>query len=211
MGQPDLAVGIGGATGDGVASAGNTLALSVARQGQGVYAYNRVDIPLVPLKERAMAIAESIGNFLRRERVPYTTLMHERAYTAQQEAAVAHVPGRHWAKTVVCFADDEPIQAVVPADLMVDLERLRVLAGARAVRKATEDEMVSLYPGCEAGAMPPFGPLYGQRVFVDTTLVAEPDMVFNAGTHTDAICMHYSDFVDLAKPRVGVFATQFHH
>jgi Ala-tRNA(Pro) deacylase len=100
-----------------------------------------------------MAIAESIGNFLRRERVPYTTLMHERAYTAQQEAAVAHVPGRHWAKTVVCFADDEPIQAVVPADLMVDLERLRVLAGARAVRKATEDEMVSLYPGCEAGAM----------------------------------------------------------
>ena len=97
-----------------------------------------------------MAIAESIGNFLRRERVPYTTLMHERAYTAQQEAAVAHVPGRHWAKTVVCFADDEPIQAVVPADLMVDLERLRVLAGARAVRTATEDEIVSLYPGCEA-------------------------------------------------------------
>jgi hypothetical protein len=40
MGQPDLAVGIGGAAGDGVASAGNTLALSVARQGLGVYAYN---------------------------------------------------------------------------------------------------------------------------------------------------------------------------
>jgi Ala-tRNA(Pro) deacylase len=94
---------------------------------------------------------------------------------------------------------------------MVDLERLRVLVGARAVRTATEDEMVSLYPGCEAGAMPPFGPLYGQRVFVDTTLVAEPDMVFNASTHTDAIRMHYSDFVELAKPRVGVFATQFHH
>jgi 2-oxoglutarate ferredoxin oxidoreductase subunit alpha len=33
-------VGIGGAAGDGVASAGNTLALSVARQGLGVYAYN---------------------------------------------------------------------------------------------------------------------------------------------------------------------------
>ncbi|MGH9201029.1 MAG: aminoacyl-tRNA deacylase [Vicinamibacterales bacterium] len=137
--------------------------------------------------------------------------MHERAYTAQKEAAVAHVPGRHWAKTVVCFADDEPIQAVVPADLMVDLERLRVLAGARAVRTATEAEIVSLYPGCEAGAMPPFGPLYGQRVFVDTTLVAEPDVVFNAGTHTDAICMHYSDFAELAKPCVGAFATQFHH
>jgi 2-oxoglutarate ferredoxin oxidoreductase subunit alpha len=40
MDQPDVVVGIGGAAGDGVASAGNTLAVSVARQGQGVYAYN---------------------------------------------------------------------------------------------------------------------------------------------------------------------------
>jgi 2-oxoglutarate ferredoxin oxidoreductase subunit alpha len=40
MDHGDLIVGIGGAAGDGVASAGNTLALSVARQGLGVYAYN---------------------------------------------------------------------------------------------------------------------------------------------------------------------------
>ncbi|MFL5245718.1 MAG: 2-oxoacid:acceptor oxidoreductase subunit alpha [Gemmataceae bacterium] len=40
MDQPEVVVGIGGAAGDGVASAGNTLALSVGRQGQGVYAYN---------------------------------------------------------------------------------------------------------------------------------------------------------------------------
>ncbi len=40
MNEPDLIVGIGGAAGDGVASAGNTLALSAARQGQAVYAYN---------------------------------------------------------------------------------------------------------------------------------------------------------------------------
>jgi 2-oxoglutarate ferredoxin oxidoreductase subunit alpha len=40
MNQPELILGIGGAAGDGVASAGNTLALAVARQGLGVYAYN---------------------------------------------------------------------------------------------------------------------------------------------------------------------------
>ena len=40
MNQPDVIIGIGGAAGDGVASAGNTLAVSVARQGQGVFAYN---------------------------------------------------------------------------------------------------------------------------------------------------------------------------
>jgi 2-oxoglutarate ferredoxin oxidoreductase subunit alpha len=40
MDPTELIVGIGGAAGDGVASAGNTLALSLARQGLGVYAYN---------------------------------------------------------------------------------------------------------------------------------------------------------------------------
>jgi 2-oxoglutarate/2-oxoacid ferredoxin oxidoreductase subunit alpha len=40
MNQSEVIVGIGGAAGDGVASAGNTLAVSVARQGQGVFAYN---------------------------------------------------------------------------------------------------------------------------------------------------------------------------
>ena len=40
MNQSDVIIGIGGAAGDGVASAGNTLAVSVARQGQGVFAYN---------------------------------------------------------------------------------------------------------------------------------------------------------------------------
>src|SRR6516162_11749355 len=40
MNQSEVIIGIGGAAGDGVASAGNTLALAVARQGQGVYAYN---------------------------------------------------------------------------------------------------------------------------------------------------------------------------
>jgi 2-oxoglutarate ferredoxin oxidoreductase subunit alpha len=40
MQQTELIVGIGGAAGEGVASAGNTLALAVARQGLGVYAYN---------------------------------------------------------------------------------------------------------------------------------------------------------------------------
>lgn len=155
-----------------------------------------------------MAIAESIGDFLDRERVTYATLTHPRAYTAQHEAALAHVPGRRWAKTVVCLADKEPIQAVVPADLKINMERLRELAGARTVRLATENEIAQLYPGCEPGAMPPFGPLYGQRVFVDTTLVAEPEVVFNAGTHTDAIRMHYEDFASVAKPVIGTFASR---
>ena len=157
-----------------------------------------------------MAIAASIRDFLKRERVPYTIFAHRPAYTAQHEAQVAHIQGRHWAKAVVCFADSEPILAVVPANLMVDMERLCALARAETVRLATEAEMTGMYPECELGAMPPFGPMYKQRVFVDRSFVGDPEMVFNGGTHTDAVCMHYGDFADIVKPTVGSFARPLH-
>ena len=148
----------------------------------------------------------SLDLFLHKARVPFTTFRHPPAFTAQEEAQVSHVPGGSWAKVVVCHADDELILAVLPAHLMVDLEALRRLAGAVHVRLAREPEFARSYPDCEPGAMPPFGALYDQRVFVDQSLVGEPEMVFNAGTHTDAIRMHYGDFVDLSHPVVGVFA-----
>ena len=109
-----------------------------------------------------------------------------------------HVPGRDWAKVVICVADEKPIQAVLPAPLIVNLDRLLALAGASSIRLALEDEFRALCPDCESGAMPPFGPLYGQRVFVDAALAAEPEVVFNAGTHSEAIRMRYADFAAAA-------------
>lgn len=67
---------------------------------------------------------------------------------------------------------------------------------------------MALYPDCEPGAMPPFGSLYGQSTFVDRNLVGETEMVFNAGSFTDAIRMHYSDFLEIVDPVVGAFARE---
>lgn len=148
----------------------------------------------------------SIHSFLRDAHVPYVVMPHGPAFTAQEEAAVTHVPGRGWAKTVVFFADGQPIEAVVPATLTVNLDRLRELARASIIRLANEQELNRLFPGCEAGAMPPFGPIYGQDVFVDVALAAEDEIVFNAGTHTEAIRMRWPDFVAAVRPIVGRFA-----
>lgn len=151
-------------------------------------------------------VPQQILSLLERRRIPFTTLHHANALTAQHEAAMAHVPGRHWAKTVVCFADSEPIQAVLPAPCVVDFDRLRALAGAKSIRLASEDELAPMYPGCERGTAPPLRPLFGQRVFLDESLAGDPEMVVNAGTHTDAICLHSADFSELSEPIVGSFA-----
>jgi Ala-tRNA(Pro) deacylase len=147
----------------------------------------------------------TIHEFLREAHVPYTVVPHRPAYTAQDEAAVAHVPGRDWAKVVVCFIDGEPVEAVIPAPSMV-IDRLMELAGGSEIRIADEEELRRLFPECEVGAMPPFGPLYGQTVYVDAVLALEPEIVFNAGTHRDAIAMRWSDFVKTVNPIVGRIA-----
>lgn len=148
----------------------------------------------------------TVQEFLRRGNVAYTVFQHAPAFTAQEEAAVTHVPGRNWAKAVVCFADGEPVQAVVAADREVDLDRLADVARAHEMRLADESELRWLYPDCELGAMPPFGPLYKQPVFVDEALTHDEEIVFNAGTHSDAVCMRYADFAAITRPTVGRFA-----
>jgi Ala-tRNA(Pro) deacylase len=153
-----------------------------------------------------VAIPSSVIDYLQRSRVPYAVVQHPVAYTAQEEAAVTHVPGHLWAKAVVCIADGQPLLAVVPATLAVDLKRLREILGTRDVRLARETEIESLYPDCELGAMPPFGTLYGQRVVVDQRLARDPEIVFNGGSHRDAIRMQYGDFEALVKPMVAGFA-----
>ena len=88
----------------------------------------------------------------------------------------------------------------------VDLDRLAIVARAVSIRLADEDELRWLYPDCERGAMPPFGPLYRQMVYTDEALVDDDEIVFNAGTHGDAIRMRYEDFAAIAHPIVGRFA-----
>jgi len=152
-----------------------------------------------------VALLACVVEVLKRERVPYLTLRHPPAFTAPELSAIAHIPGRRSAKVVICIADGRPVQAVVPAHYSVDLAALGRLANAASLRLAREDEIAALYPEFEVGAMPPFGMMHGHHVFVERCFVGEPEMVFNAGTHTDSLCMHYGDFADIVRPVVGSF------
>jgi Ala-tRNA(Pro) deacylase len=153
-----------------------------------------------------MSVVPAVQEFLRRASVPYRVFPHTRAHTSREEAAVTPVPGRQWAKAVVCFVDGAPIQAVVPADLVVDLDRLAAVALATSIRLAGVGELCWLYPDCERGAMPPLGPLYRQTVYADEALADDDEVAFNAGTYGDAIGMRYEDFAAVAHPVVGRFA-----
>ena len=67
---------------------------------------------------------------------------------------------------------------------------------------AHEDEFSDVFPDCELGAMPPFGNLYGLKVYVDRALAEDEQIAFNAGTHTQLIQMAYRDFEATVRPSV---------
>ncbi len=144
----------------------------------------------------------NVKEFLKANGVSHIVIPHPLAFTATSVAGAAHIPGKEMAKTVVVNLDGRPVLAVLPADRKVDLERLRRATGATTIELTNEREFTTDFPGCEVGAMPPFGNLYGLEVFVDPHLAADPEIAFNAGTHTELIRMSYKDFERLVKPKL---------
>lgn len=147
-----------------------------------------------------------LKEFLDRHNTKYEVISHSLAYTAQEIAASAHIPGKKLAKTVIVKIDNRIAMAVLPASYRVDLELLKKAIGASKVELAREEEFKSMFPDCEVGAMPPFGNLYNMEVLVAESLAEEGEIAFNAGFHTELIRLAYKDYARLAKPKVKKFS-----
>ena len=151
---------------------------------------------------------KALTEFLDSQKVKYVRISHSPAYTAQEIAASAHVPGRELAKTVMVKIDGKMAMAVLPASYQVDFELLKQVAGAASVELAGEGEFRDMFPECELGAMPPFGHLYDMQVFLTESLAEDEEIAFNAGSHIELIRLSVADFKRLEKPTVAKFATR---
>lgn len=145
---------------------------------------------------------KKLREFLDGHQVKYVIISHSPAYTAQEVAQSAHVPGKDLAKTVMVWIDGKMAMVVLPASDHVHLDRLAQSLGAAKIRLATEGEFKGHFPDCEVGAMPPFGNLYGMEVYVSPRLAEDEDIAFNAGSHTELVKLAYKDFERLVRPRV---------
>jgi Ala-tRNA(Pro) deacylase len=156
-----------------------------------------------------MEIPKTLIDFLNQSKIPYEILHHPEAFTAQTIAAAEHIKGRHHAKVVMVKSGGQHLMTVLPADHRVDLEKIEKITSQPAVLQA-ENEFKPLFPDCAVGTMPPFGHLYGLTTYVDKSLTQEVYIVFEAGTHTDAIKLSYHDYERIANPRVEDLATKSH-
>jgi Ala-tRNA(Pro) deacylase len=102
--------------------------------------------------------------------------------------------------------DGRMAMAVLPASRKISFESLQQATGAGDVQLAGEQAFRDIFPGCEVGAMPPFGNLYGMEVYVSKRLAEDKEIAFNAGSHTELIRMDYADFERLVQPKIASIA-----
>ena len=145
---------------------------------------------------------KKLKDFLDKHHIKYVAISHSLAYTAQEIAESAHIPAKELAKTVIVKLDGKMGMVVLPANVKVDLEALKSITGVSDVSLASETEFKDQFPGCEIGAMPPFGNLYDMDVFVEKSLEEDEKIAFNAGNHSELIQLAFKDFKALVKPNV---------
>lgn len=82
--------------------------------------------------------------FLDSQKTKYTMIKHSKAYTAQEVAASAHIPGKEMAKTVIVKIDGKFAMAVLPASYSANFDLLKRTVGADNVELASESEFKDL-------------------------------------------------------------------
>lgn len=136
----------------------------------------------------------------------YKVTEHKPVYTAEQLASAEHVSGRQVAKPVVIRADGRFYLCVLPADRRIDLYALQKHLKAKNVRLADEREMNQLFADAELGAEPPLGNLYNLPTLMDKKLAKDKEILFQAGSHEQAVWMSMKQYKKLADPVIGSFS-----
>jgi Ala-tRNA(Pro) deacylase len=147
-----------------------------------------------------------LQSYLDRFNVRYQVTEHPLTYTAQSLAQAEHVSGYQVIKPVLVEADGQMILVALPACGRVDLDALAENLEADTVRLADEATLRDTFRGCEVGAFPPIGALFGLPTIADESLLSQHKVTFQAGNHHEAVTMSMDDYRRLAQPGIGRFA-----
>jgi Ala-tRNA(Pro) deacylase len=140
--------------------------------------------------------------------IAYDLHEHPLSFTALETARVEGLDPHAFAKTLaVAAADGRRALVALDASDHLDLWKLAHLMDTERARLLTEAELLDLAPGCDVGALPPIGDLFGVPVFADFALRDVERMTFHAGSHRHAVRLSRADWERTARVRFADLAT----
>lgn len=145
----------------------------------------------------------TVTEHLEQQGVKFEVLHHEPTVTSLAEAHALGVSEDEVVKTVVLDVRTGHAFAVLPANCLIDLDKIKVAINSRHVHLATEEEIARDYPEFELGAIPPLGALVRTPLIVDPQVLEHDEVVFAAGTQDLSVRIRTQDLFGASMMKVA--------
>lgn len=149
---------------------------------------------------------DKIVSWLSSLSVEFRQVHHEPTPTSEASAMARGEDISIGGKALVLKIDNEFKLCVLSAARKLDSSALKKHFGAKKLRFADRDELLEL-TGLVPGAVPPFGkPFIHLDLVVDSSILQNQKIAFNAGSLTDSIIMSVEDYLKVARPEILTFS-----
>ena len=150
---------------------------------------------------------KAIKKLLDDNQISYVVTEHEPVYTSDQAAKVRGLEPKTGVKALILKTDEgDFIEGLVPGDKKIDLKKLAKVVGTKKLQLASPQEVL-ISTGCEIGSVHPFGNLHELPTYLDSAILENDFVNFNAGLHTISIQMKAKDLAKAIRPVVESFST----
>ena len=145
-------------------------------------------------------------------KIKYTTVHHQETHTSEESARVRSVPLKTGGKALLLKVPGTsgPTFSLFVMSASCQLNSKAIKKELKATKKknggirfATPEELKMITNGLVPGAVPPFGtPIFTtiQDLYVDTSILENERIAFNAGSLTDSVLMSVPDYIRIANP-----------
>jgi len=147
-----------------------------------------------------------VKELLEHNGIAYEVSEHAPVYTSEEAARVRKVKLKTGVKALVLKTDEgKLVMGLIAADRKIDLKKLAKIAGTKKLQLASSQEVLKT-TGCEVGSVHPFGNLHGLPTYLDSSILENDTVNFNAGLHTVSIQMRAKDLIKAIRPVVKDFS-----
>jgi Ala-tRNA(Pro) deacylase len=151
-------------------------------------------------------IYKAIRDLLNKNSVAYKEIHHQPTFTSEESAKARGEDISIGGKAILMKVDKYYKLFVLSASLKIDSTAIKKYFQAKKLRFASSEELHEL-TGLVPGAVPPFGkPILPLELSVDTSILANKKIAFNAGSLTDSIILSVPDYLKIAQPRIFTFS-----
>jgi Ala-tRNA(Pro) deacylase len=157
-----------------------------------------------------MATAADVLNYLTSNRIEFKVITHPPFASAHDLARTHGLMIDEVAQTRVFMADRRFVIALVPGENRIDEQELCEVLEAREITAASDWDLERLFPGCEIGAAPPLGNLYGLPVVADRGFETTGRIVFSVCSRTISLMLDWREYKKLVHPIVAAIVIPAH-